>query len=136
MRAKCPKPAAFAGINQINFTTMTLKQQGPTTFTKNRDGWKGETTFRDENTNDGVELHTWKGSRGGIYSSYQFGKLTADGCFSFMMFGDKRATLCEDRTVRCTDKTVKEMHTKALELFKTEYKDILAPVPDELAEVN
>jgi hypothetical protein len=115
---------------------MELKQQGPTTLRKGRDGWKAETTFKDEITGEAVELNTWKGSRGGIYSCYQFGKLSADGCFSFMMFGDERGTLCEDRTVRCTDKTVQAMHTTALQLFIDKFKDKMAPVQEELAEVN
>lgn len=107
---------------------MNLQIVKPTTLRKGRDGWQAETLYRDPATGKGASLSTWKNSRGGIYSSFQFGEVSADGFnFSFVVFQDKRGTLCEDRKTRCTEKSISEMHTKAVTLFNEQFKDSLQP---------
>lgn len=109
-----------------------------TTVNKGRDGFKAETYFVNEETKKAVLVSTWKKSYGGgLETHYQYGKADNDrgySSFSYMMFQDKSGKLCSNPTARCTEKTIRELHTQSLEKFRTEHAEAIAET--ELQEVN
>lgn len=80
---------------------------------KGRDGWQMES----EVALDGVRVlrvSTLKGSRG-LRCSVTAVTPHADGkSYTWVMFGDFQETLLADRAARCTEKTVNEMHARAM----------------------
>jgi hypothetical protein len=89
-------------------------------------GWTAETIVR---INDAAyEIHTGKGIRGGIRSFAQKGTLKG-GTFSFMMFSDERIELAT-MGVPCTEKSITELHNKALIKFdELKATERAAPAP-------
>jgi hypothetical protein len=92
-------------------------------LTKGRDGWSAETkialgiTKRDDFGKGELPLYlvisTWKSSSFGLYSS---ASVHAESSGSVMMdvFGDFSKTIARDKNARCTEKTVRAMHQRAL----------------------
>ena len=92
-------------------------------------GWQATTTFIDtenksaEDNPTDVQVSTSK-RQAGMSCHFQFGQDTSNdrfSGFSFMMMSDPRGTLVEDRAARCSEKTVREMHTKGLQAFKEKF---------------
>ena len=107
------------------------------TISKGRDGFKAETYFVNEETKKAVLVSTWKKSYGGLETHYQHGKANNDrgySSFSYMLFQDKSGKLCSEPKARCTEKSITELHTKSLEMFRTEHAAEITET--ELQEVN
>lgn len=79
---------------------------------KGRDGWEAYTDTAQEGA--GYRISTCK-TRGGIRSYAQKGTFV-NGNFTFMMFTDKSIDLCNS-TAKCTENSIKELHTQALANF-------------------
>ncbi len=88
-----------------------------TSTAKGRDGWQCSTDFH-LHGNRYLHINTSKRSSGGISSHASCVKIehhdTGFSSMSFAMFGDFSKTVEYDRTVKCTEKTVKAMHEKVL----------------------
>lgn len=87
--------------------------QHNTTVSKGRDGWKAETRIPLERGNGyQLRISTWKGQRG-VYTSAGTERL--DGAFvTTRIFRDFRETVIQPEG-RCTEKTVREQHARALQ---------------------
>jgi len=128
-----------------------LKLAATTGFKKGREGWEGDTTFTNAANDWGVKISTWKGHRG-ISSSYQFcdfeqSSVSGFSSFKFEMFGNnpryKRGQLIASAD-RCTEANIKALHTKAIDLFTEQFKEMfvwvdgmpISPTPETLEPVN
>ena len=93
-----------------------------TVFSKGRDGWQGETSVDlgiegERNTRLVLEISTTKSSRGGIESRatvFAVGDHFKTHKFSFDGSGDFSKGLECNRSVRCTEKTIRSMHEDVL----------------------
>lgn len=97
-----------------------------TQFYKGRDGWQGETReplgitrtdhLKRELTLE-LEITTRKSIRGGVHCSasvFRIGDRLRTHTFGLGAGGDFSKNLEEDRAARCTEKTVKAMHERAV----------------------
>lgn len=102
---------------------MTAVAETRTIVHKRRDGWEAITYFEigpakhDHHSEPGIRslrISTSKRSRGGISTSATAVVLCPDGTMSWLPFEDFNKHLIAEK-VRCTEKSVREQHAKALE---------------------
>lgn len=81
---------------------------------KGSDGWAAEDNFPMQEIGEGrvLSIDTRKGQRG-LYSAASV-HTRKDGMITFVIFGDFRVTLEQDKAARCTSKAVAEMHARSL----------------------
>ena len=102
-------------------------QLGETEIRKHFNGWQGETIFGDKETGLAVQINTWKGSKGGLQTRFQFGEYeecTNFGvCFSFVMFQDEGGVLATNDS-KATEKSITALHTEGVRLFKQKFHNL------------
>jgi hypothetical protein len=105
-------------IHQVkNDSTVNVSERKPstmntkTTLIKGRDGWEAETRI-ELDAERALQIRTSKGGRG-LQTSATVIKPTPTG-FTWSPFEDFKETLRDGQGLRCTEKTVREEHAKAL----------------------
>lgn len=83
-----------------------------TVIKKGRDGWAAESKVPMD-AGRTLRVSTYKGSRGGL-STFATSVIETDCGFSFIVFTDYNKEIADDRSVRCTEKTVHAQHASVM----------------------
>lgn len=99
-----------------------------TNLYKGRSGWYAETDYvLNPDTPRGAQvlrIYTGKSSNGVLYTSASV-HFVRDGMVTFVVFGDFRKTIQTERE-RCTEKTVRAQHQRALDVVDAIKAEALA----------
>jgi len=103
--------------------TQTELKPTNTVIKKGFRGWQGKSLFLDVINGKDFELTTMKRSNGQICATFQAGKHEQGenySCFKYTMFEDQSGILL-NVAKNATEKTIKAIHTEALEIFKNKF---------------
>lgn len=79
---------------------------------KGRDGWQAQTDTELDN-NRVLRLNTYKSGRGGVITNASVHTVISGSFLQHELFGDYNKNAIEERTARCTEKTVTTQHQAA-----------------------
>lgn len=103
--------------HQANLIDTTSKQALTSKIWKGREGFEAESVFTLDAATQRVLIVTTSKTRGGMTNRFCVHVDKGDGFRTWDIFGDYNSRT-EFKGVRCTDKTVRELHAQALSVVE------------------